>query len=593
VVIKSPLGAEAHIHLHRFAIIGEGDEIAVSTGLERGVTCLAENGSEKIVISPIFEEHFRVNFAGSEVSARIAEVSMASEIHDVGYLEGFHYRGMDLSGTNAVDAVQKGKGGRRAILILQLKLNGRWTASGYIELQMPLMMAKPRHQAFDRPFAHPSRKVEWESWRKGGQTLVNRIARIARVVVHPEHRGAGLSRALVSAAIAFTRSRWHIRGQRALFLEISAEMLKYVNFVSTCGFHYLGDTEGNRRRIAKDLISIRNGAGGGSGIMSLQRKYFGSFDAYREKTGESFESLIARLNEVLSTEDPWQAMSTDEWLALRPLIRSPIPYYMIGLDAYSDDYVRRGAYPSRPAEQKVKRPSRPDVELRDLAVTSAYEIPLSSYSRLVMEAFGINGTSLKTTLVGPIDLTAPAGTVTLVIGSSGCGKSILLSSLDPKWTSDTAVRRGTVAPGGVKAGWLEALPSDGQVFPVLAERYGPEKAFDALSRVGLSEALLYLKPFWMLSRGQRYRAMLADLMLRDDDIWLVDEFCSDLDPLTARVVAHRFKETVRTERRIAFVAAANHAHFLSALRPHNVLALATAGGSASMNWREYADGLHL
>ena len=78
--------------------------------------------------------------------------------------------------------------------------------------------------------------------------------------------------------------------------------------------------------------------------------------------------------------------------------------------------------------------------------------------------------------------------------------------------------------------------------------------FSALSRVGLSDALAFVKPFWMLSRGQQYRAMIASLLLADDAVWLLDEFCSDLDPLTAQIVAHNVRRHVIATNRIAFVA---------------------------------------
>jgi ABC-type ATPase with predicted acetyltransferase domain len=138
---------------------------------------------------------------------------------------------------------------------------------------------------------------------------------------------------------------------------------------------------------------------------------------------------------------------------------------------------------------------------------------------------------------------------------------------------------------------LRPFPPGSTLFEHLADRHGAARAFGALARVGLSEALLFLKPFEMLSRGQRYRAMLADLLLRDDDVWLVDEFCSDLDPLSARIVASRLRETVREEGRTAFVAAANHNHFIHALRPTQVLLLRTGRDAAVGSWKDYVDGV--
>jgi ABC-type ATPase with predicted acetyltransferase domain len=115
----------------------------------------------------------------------------------------------------------------------------------------------------------------------------------------------------------------------------------------------------------------------------------------------------------------------------------------------------------------------------------------------------------------------------------------------------------------------------------------------AMSQVGLSEAFVFVKPFRLLSRGQRYRAMLADMILRNDPVWLIDEFCADLDPLAAKVVAHNLRKHVIKSGRIAFVAAANHAHFIDALRPNRVIYLTLGGGARFMPLTDYREDMRL
>jgi len=588
VVIRGADGP-LELSLHRFALVGAGDRIRVRQGLQQRVTVIStDEGGHEMPVSPSFEQELRISFAGEETAVRVIEPTTQADHVSHRELEAFHYRGLDL--TEAGSAQKKGTGGRRVILLLQVQVDRRWESAGYIELQMPLLMAKPRHVAFDRPFRHPS-GVQWDGWRKGGQENVNRLVRIARTVVHPEFRGAKLSAVLVRAAMKFSRERWHIGGHRPLFLEISAEMLRHIDFVAGCGFHYLGETQGNRGRIAKDLASIRQGAKGDSGIMGVQRKYFAAFEQYRSETDETFESLQARMAELLSMPDPFAAMTKEEWLALRPVIRSPIPYYVIGLDGVADDYVRGAAVP-RATKTAMPRPTLPDaLTFRSIELWSNYTIPQTAANRLVMEGFGISAERVVQRLIGPVSFTAPVGTVTFVAGASGCGKSLFLANLDAKWTSATVDVRGEVCPSDYRAGWLQPFPVHATLFEYLADQHGAARAFDALARVGLSEALLFLKPFEMLSRGQRYRAMLADLLLRDHEVWLVDEFCSDLDPLSARIVASRLRETVREEGRTAFVAAANNKHFIHALRPNQVLLLRTGRDAVIGSWKDYANGL--
>ncbi|HYC68891.1 ATP-binding cassette domain-containing protein [Brevundimonas sp.] len=584
-------GSTVQIDLHRFAMVGPGDVIEMRQGVERLIACRVESGAKSIVLTPAFETVETIDFAGDKVEARVSEITTTAEMADFAYLEGFHYRGTNLSGGPGAPKEKKRLGGRRAVLVLQLRLGSDWRTIGYIELQMPLMMAKPRHRAFSSQFDHPTLDVSWETWRKGGQSLVNRIARIARVVVHPEYRGAALAGPLVRNAIRFARDRWHIAGQKCLFLEISAEMLKHIDFVSSSGFTYLGETEGNRARLAKDLTSMENGASGVSGIMSLQRKYHGIFNKYRAASGEDPVSLIAKIGDVVKSDDSWASMDVSEWLALRPIVRSPIPYYMIGLDDYSNAYVKK-ARVDLPNRARSKRDvARVDLQVRALEVWSNYQVPITPQTRMIMDGFGIVDDTVSLKLIGPIDFSAAPGSVTFVAGASGCGKSMLLSALDPSWRQDTAKMTGEVSPTDYRAGWLRPLPEDLPIFEVLAERFGPERTFHALARVGLSEALLFLKPYWMLSRGQRYRAMLANLMLQDDPVWLIDEFCSDLDPISARIVAQRLHETVKKEGRIAIVAAANHGHFLQALKPSQVIYLSTSGSGTRRTWREQLDAV--
>lgn len=580
-------GRKEPIVLHRFALAGAGDTIRVSRGLDQHVWA---DGDTPIPISPIFESFGMLDFVGRRVEMRVSEVSTAKELAEQQALEAFHYRGLDFSASGQSGKARRGVGGRRSVLVLQLRLDGDWRTAGYIELQMPLMMAKPRHVAFQRPFSHAAFGVAWESWRMGGKTLVNRIARIARVVVHPELRGGGLSKPLVDAAVKYARERWHIGGKRPLFLEISAEMLRHIDFVSACGFHYLGDTEGNKSRLVKDMASMKQGPAGGSGIMSLQRRYYALFERYRETTGESFESLQGRLLQVLATTDTWDTMSVDEWLAFRPVVRSPIPYYMIGLDEIADGYVKAAARP-KANDHPFVREGASDVRLANLNVKSEYEPTHTAHSRLVMDAFGLTVRTLKSHVLGPVSLHAAAGTVTFVAGPSGSGKSMLLTALDEgRWPRGVTIE-GQIDPPSLDVGWLADLPEDQPLFDYLASKHGPERAFDGLSRVGLSEALLFLKPYAMLSRGQRYRAKLADLMLTDRDVWLIDEFCSDLDPLAARLVAYRLRQTVRRTGRVAFVAAANHRHFIEALRPAQVVQIETGGAVSVVPGGEYIRGI--
>ncbi len=98
-------------------------------------------------------------------------------------------------------------------------------------------MNKPRSIVFDSEFRGSS-SIGWNHWDKDAvRSYTNVVVRIARCVVSPEFRGLGIARILVEHAIKFARTHWHIAKLKPLFLEITADMLRYVPFVEPAGMH--------------------------------------------------------------------------------------------------------------------------------------------------------------------------------------------------------------------------------------------------------------------------------------------------------------------------------------------------------------------
>ena len=604
LVLASKQGTESSVAVHRFAMLGPGDDIQILGSLtSTKLTVRPKSAGDEIIVLPRFESHSEMRFGADRLGLVFTEISTEAELNEYYRLGQFHYRGMDLQGNDSKEGT-RGTGGRKAILLATLGKNGASRAVGYIEIQMPLLMCKPRHELFARPFEHRARKVSWKTWLGDGQQHVNRIARIARVVVDPEFRGIGLSTMLVEQAKRFCVERWHIAGERPLFIEISAEMLRYMDFVSRAGLHYVGDTEGNLRRIAKDLHSIENGASGKSGIMSLQRKYHAAFTAYCEKTGRSFSEARLVLAELLSAEDPRSEMASDEWLAFRPILRFPIPYFLGGLDEESEAYILNGisaekkAEQTRPAKVKLAKSSKsmvsyPDtLDFKGIEVSVNYKIPLTPYVRLIMDSFGIEAHKIANRLVGPVDISLSRGGVSLITGASGAGKSVLLQALSGMKMAQGLTKILKEGPNIRQSKTLTPLPDGIPIFQYFAEVYGPERAFDALCHVGLSEAMVFIKPFELLSMGQRYRAMFADLILSNAKLWLLDEFCSNLDPVTATILSIRLKKLAQQKNCFVVVAAANTSHFVDALAPSRVYVVRTGGAVKEMGVKEYTNGFY-
>lgn len=600
LILTDGVKSSIYIQVPRFACVGKGDQIKISAEHPENIFSVSsEDQHDLIRISPHFERSATTSIGSTKYQLRLTEICRPEDLDALGFLEQFHYKSIaaeddqeaPLFGTKTRVATT---GGRKAVVLLYVKLRSGWVAAGYIELQMPLMMCKPRHDLFDAPFAHNTRPISWAKWDQHAiRKYVNSIVRIARVVVHPEFRGLGLARVLVDTAKQFAADRWQISGRRPLFIEISAQMLTYIDFVSSSGFHYVDRTEGNATRVVKDLSYMQKGYEVSSGIMSLQKKYLSSLESYCRETKTSIEDALEKLTIALQSEDPLEKLSAAEWAAFRKVLRQRLPYYVCGLDQDACEYLRPLVRDRKPpgAKRPLFAVGGASIDLRGLSVQATVPLPQTRNVRLIMEAFGLEGDALETQVLPPVNFKASAGNIVLVVGASGSGKSALLRALDPSLAGEAGLK---VRPGGKQdysCGWLQPLPPGVPLFDYFAGRYGPERSFAALSKVGLSEAFVMVKPYTLLSRGQQYRTMLADLLLREEQVWLLDEFCADLDPLTARIVAHNFRKMVMASNRIAVVAAANHGHYLDALRPSQVVELRAGGDTRHITFKDYRDEL--
>ena len=584
------------MRVHRFAVVGKGDRIRFGAAGSNKVFVVSKEEQESdIPITPLFSANDSVSIGKDKYRILIREINSAPAMRALEFLEQFHYKTNksleERDSTTNSKTTTTSHGGRRAVLYAEIQIGERWLPAGYIDLQMPLMMCKPRHDLFNNPFVHPARSIQWERWDQYAmKNYLNTIVRIGRIVVSPELRGLGITRRIISAAKTFASERWHIGGMRPIFMEISAEMLSHIDFVSSSGFKYIGKTEGNLARVIKDMEQMARSPGGEFGIMSLQRKYFRTLEDYCNTIQISFEEGLEALRRKI--EQNQNVLTTGEWAILRSIVRNPIPYYLCPIDDYAAKYLRAALKVSPPRDARIA--SKEDfsarstqISINSLSIRAAYRIPETRSTKMIMDAFGLKGDTVYADIVQDVAVKASNGNIVLVVGSSGSGKSVFLNALDPDTAFDSNLMVKCVGKLTYSAGWLRPLRNDIPIFEVLANKFTPERAFIALSRVGLSEALAFIKPYWMLSRGQQYRAMIADLLLRDEEVWLLDEFCSDLDPITAKIVAHNLRKQIIATGRIAFIGSANHTHYLDALRPTKVLVLRSGDQPAWLSYKEY------
>lgn len=117
----------------------------------------------------------------------------------------------------------------------------------------------------------------------------------------------------------------------------------------------------------------------------------------------------------------------------------------------------------------------------------------------------------------------------LIVGPSGSGKTTLASEL---WGG------GFIAEPG--AGWSEDKPI------VDCIREGEADAFDqvtgALAAVGLGSVPSWLRPYHVLSNGEKFRADMARVVCEQPERVIVDEFTSVVDRQIAKIGAAAFSK---------------------------------------------------
>ena len=595
ITVRGGSEASLAVRVHRFALVGKGDRIRfAAAGTNRLFVVSKDECEPDIPLTPFFSADDTVSLGNDTFKLCISEVSSAVDARALEFLEQFHYKtnsSLTVESPNDKERTGTCVGGRRGVLCASIKIGERWHPAGYVDLQMPLMMCKPRHDLFNHPFAHPQRPISWDRWDQHSmKRYLNTIVRIGRIVVTPELRGLGITRRLLKAAKAYAVERWHIGGVRPIFMEISAEMLTHVDFVSSSSFTFVGKTEGNLSRVINDMEHMSHRPRGEFGMMTLQRKYYRTIDKYCKTQQISFSEGLETLRRKM--EQSQDSLTTGEWAVLRTIVRNPIPYYLCPLDDYASKYLHAALEATPPKDAPVSLGTEfsaksTQIKVDRLSIRATYHVPETKSTKMIMDAFGLTGDTVYADIVQDISLTASNGNIILVIGSSGSGKSVFLNALDPNKPIEGNLAVERVGTLSYTAGWLRPPRDDIPIFEALAEKSTPRRTFAALSRAGLSEALVFVKPFWMLSRGQQYRAMIAELLLRDEEVWLLDEFCTDLDPMTAKTVAHNLRKQVIATGRIAIVAGANHAHYVDALRPTRVLMLRSGDRAAWLSFREY------
>lgn len=563
----------------RFAPLGTNDVVVKR---DNGLSVLLNDNSE-VIVEPRWTSSERV-IADGQLRFTVREIGSSDELRGFERLTKFHYRGS--------------KGTGRTIPLVAITNHDELPlVAGFIELTTSFLVNSARRKILDSVFSDPDRGVGWTQWNsKTARKWVNSVARISRCVVFPELRGLGLSSVLVEEAVSYVRSRWHVSGMRPSFIEITADMLRYWPFVERAGFVYIGDTQGNEHRAARDMRYLLQKAAtkgangkhgmprGGGGILSLQRSYATHLSQVAKQKGLSPEKIVGYLR---TSPDK---LTDAEWVMFHKVYRRPKPTFMRGLTPAAESFLERrsGAVSERNSldvdKLKLNRQRNNQLTISELAISTRSKPASSARVRRVQEAFGIVTEVVETSVLDRLELTVRAGEVILVNGPSGSGKSLLLEAIKLLCGAPSNISAskeievsGRVDGQAPRLGWPTLCDPDITPIDALGE-LPMEAALHTLAVAGLAEPQVLIRPSRTLSLGQKYRLSIALSLARNPEVLLVDELCEPLDRFTSTAVARRLRREA-TKRKLAIVAAtARPDQIMGALEPDRVLMLASDGG---------------
>jgi ABC-type phosphate/phosphonate transport system ATPase subunit/GNAT superfamily N-acetyltransferase len=554
--------------------VGDKDEILERDG---GYYVPCENGDAQLL--PLYLKSDTLRCGGIVVPLKIKEVETQQEYESFQQLSEFHYRGHRLHG-------------RTSVLIATAEYPLLPAVMGYIQLATPFFMNKCRSVLVNAPFE--SGRISWSRWDKATSSKrINVFVRIARTVVHPEFRGLGLGQLLVRHARQFAQHHWHVANLKPVFLEIVADMLKFVPFSERAGMHFIGLTEGNLHRVAKDmayLIGQKRKVLAGEvaredsvGVVDLQVAYMNKAIGLMRKLRLKKDELDSRLQSLMGS------VSLDDYEQLQSIIRLPKPTFLCGVTAEAEQFVGERlskVRPTPPESLKIGALRRLEHSITFAKVSVHYTsfVARTKKTQTVQKAFGVTPGSIKATVIRNLDFTIKPREVVLIAGASGSGKTTVIELLmDRGEPRRNMLLEGTCFVGkDVAIGVLQPIRSKLPIIQLVGGN-DTHRALHVLNVAGLTEAFLYFKRFDELSAGQKYRFMLAKLIDSGANLWLADEFCSTLDEVSASIVAHNLQRHARRVGATVIVAAPHFENFIRSLKPDRVLKLTSA-----WEWQGYS-----
>jgi ABC-type ATPase with predicted acetyltransferase domain len=196
---------------------------------------------------------------------------------------------------------------------------------------------------------------------------------------------------------------------------------------------------------------------------------------------------------------------------------------------------------------------------------------ISDKAAAVMRMFGLTADRLtEKHFYHDCRLEINDGDIVYITGPSGAGKSILLRELE----------RSVPASDSVNLARIE-LPSDRTLIDCIDGDL--LTSLRTLSTTGLNDVFCVLNHPRNLSEGQKYRFQLAMALAAEKKFVFADEFCSNLDRITAAVISYNLHKFAK-QTGVTFILASSHDDILLDLAP-DVLVITELSGRTEVVYK--------
>jgi len=166
----------------------------------------------------------------------------------------------------------------------------------------------------------------------------------------------------------------------------------------------------------------------------------------------------------------------------------------------------------------------------------------------IINQFEVNCEQIKEHFIGNIDIEDKEWNIGVIVGASGTGKSTISKSVFDKFYVDKFDYSNEST--------IENMPKNKSINDIT-------KTFNS---VGFSTPLSWLKPYNVLSNGEKMRVDLARAILEDRNIVVFDEFTSVVDRTVAKTASFAINKYIKRNNK-KFVAVSCHKDVLDWLEP--------------------------